>query len=119
MSQQSDEHAEARHATVERSIYGGIRVLDGKHLNTWIDPAGRKRLYAHERAGTWAIGSFYTAPGHPHRPEHTGLHGAPSHSGDGYADDELRRRPWAEDTAAGPARPVDPGTQPRAPQRHR
>ncbi len=99
MSQQPDEHDQARNAATERWIYGGIRVLDGKRVHAWIDPAGRERLYAHKRGGHWAIGSYYTARVTRNGP-HTALYGAPAYSGDGYADDELRRRLWAEDIAA-------------------
>ncbi len=97
--QPAEPHEQEIPTTKERWIYGGIRVLDDKRIHAWIDPAGREGLYAHKRASTWAIGSYYTA-----RVIRTGssttLYGTPTYTGDGYAPDELRRELWAKDTAA-------------------
>jgi hypothetical protein len=89
----------SRDVVEERWVYGGIRVLDNKRVHAWIDPSGRELLYAHKRSGTWAVGSFYTARVTRNGP-HTTLYATPSYHGDGYADTGLRRRLWAQDTAA-------------------
>jgi hypothetical protein len=85
--------------TTERWIYGGIRVLDGKRVHAWIDPGGRELLYAHKRAGNWAIGSSYTAQVIRTGPS-TALYGTPTYTGNGDTPDELRRELWANHLAA-------------------
>ncbi len=99
MNNEPAETEQAPPTTKERWIYGGIRVLDGKRVHAWIDPAGRELLYVHQRSGSWAIGSFYTARV-IRTGESTTLYGTPTYTGDGYAADELRRQLWAKDTAA-------------------
>ncbi len=83
----------------ERWIYGGIRVLDDKRVHAWLNPAGRELRYMFKRGGTWAIGSVYTARVSRTYGRAT-LHGTPAYTGDRTDDDDLRRRLWAEDTAA-------------------
>ena len=92
MNGQPDGHDGPVDAAPERWVYGGIRVLDGKRVHAWIDPSGRELLYAHKRATTWAIGSFYTVQVSRHGTG-TRLHGEPAYTGE-QADADLRRHLW-------------------------
>jgi hypothetical protein len=102
--------------TTQRWIYGGIRVLDGKRIHAWIDPAGRELLYAHTRSVSRAIGSYYTTQV-VRAGSSTSLYRTPTYAADGYAPDEQRQQLWAKDTAAR-ARLADLNQQHKAAQRN-
>jgi hypothetical protein len=103
-------------ATTKRWIFGGIRVLDGKRIHAWIDPAGRELLYAHTRSVSRSIGCYHTAQV-VRAGSSTSLCGAPTYAADGYAPDEQRQQLWAKDTAAR-ARLADLNQERKAAQRN-